>query len=114
MSYDGNDALVVPAESVTIRDGRSYVLKLVGPPDATPRVSQRSVAVGRRQGDQLEIVSGIERDDLVTEVVRGDRFRLVRVDDQGAAPQRARVQIRRPSQTRQWPWNRRALTNPLN
>jgi RND family efflux transporter MFP subunit len=65
------DALVVPAESVTIRDGRSYVLKLVGP-DATPRVALQPVSVGRRQGNRLEITSGVERDDRL--VVAGAGF----------------------------------------
>jgi RND family efflux transporter MFP subunit len=76
------DALVVPAESVTIRDGRSYVLKLMDG-SATPRVSLRPVTVGRRRGHQLEIVEGAERDDRL--VVAGAGFLnegdLVRVAD---------------------------------
>jgi RND family efflux transporter MFP subunit len=75
-------ALVIPAESVTIRDGRSYVLKLLDA-SATPRVSLRPVTVGRRRGTQLEIVEGVERDDHL--VVAGAGFLnegdLVRVTD---------------------------------
>jgi RND family efflux transporter MFP subunit len=56
------DALAVPAESVTIRDGRSYVLKLADA-SSRPRVSLRPVKVGRRRGDQLEIVDGAGDDD---------------------------------------------------
>jgi RND family efflux transporter MFP subunit len=66
-----SEAFVVPAESVTIRDGRSYVLKLMDA-SAAPRVSLRPVTVGRRQGNQLEIVDGVTRDDRL--VVAGAGF----------------------------------------
>jgi hypothetical protein len=81
-----SEALVIPAESVTIRDGRSYVLKLMDA-GATPRVSLRSVTVGLRRGSELQIVNGVERDDRL--VVRGAGFLnegdLVRVTDIDAA-----------------------------
>jgi RND family efflux transporter MFP subunit len=77
-----SEALAVPAESVTIRDGRSYVLKLIDA-SVTPRVSLRPVTVGRRRGNQFEIVDGVERDDRL--VVAGAGFLnegdLVRVTD---------------------------------
>jgi RND family efflux transporter MFP subunit len=77
-----SEALVIPAESVTIRDGRSYVLKLMDA-GATPRVSLRSVTVGLRRRSELQIVNGVERDDRL--VVRGAGFLnegdLVRVTD---------------------------------
>src|SRR3569832_261093 len=66
-----SEALVVPAESVTIRDGRNYVLKLMDS-GATPRVSLQPVTVGRRRGQHLEIVEGMERDDRL--VVAGAGF----------------------------------------
>jgi RND family efflux transporter MFP subunit len=66
-----SDALAVPAESVTIRDGRSYVLKLMDA-STTPRVSLRPVTVGRRRGHQLEIVKGAEDEDRL--VVAGAGF----------------------------------------
>jgi RND family efflux transporter MFP subunit len=81
-----SEALVVPAESVTIRDGRSYVLKLTDN-GATPRVSLRPVTVGSRQGSELQIVDGVARDDRL--VVQGAGFLNdgdpVRVTDTGGA-----------------------------
>jgi RND family efflux transporter MFP subunit len=77
-----SEALVVPAESVTIRDGRNYVLKLMDA-GATPRVSLRPVTVGRRRDNQIQIVDGIARDDRL--IVSGAGFLnegdLVRVTD---------------------------------
>lgn len=85
-----SDALVVPAESVTIRDGRSYVLKLTDA-GATSHVSLRPVTVGRRRGNQLDISSGIDGDDRL--VVAGAGFLnegdLVRVKDIDGADQAA-------------------------
>jgi RND family efflux transporter MFP subunit len=51
-------ALVVPAGSVVIRDGRNYVFTL---PDegATARVVAKQVEVGRRVGDGIEIREGV-------------------------------------------------------
>ena len=66
-----SDALAVPADSVTIRDGRSYVLKLMDA-SPTPRVSLRSVTVGRRRANRLEIVDGVESNDRL--VVAGAGF----------------------------------------
>jgi RND family efflux transporter MFP subunit len=81
-----SDALAVLAESVTIRDGRSYVLKLMDP-STTPRVSLRPVTVGRRRGHQLEIVKGVgEEDRLVVAgagfLNEGDLVRVARNMDQ--------------------------------
>lgn len=77
-----SEALVVPAESATIRDGRSCVLKLMDA-SATPRVSLRPLTVGRRRGNHLEIVDGVGRDDRL--VVAGTGFLnegdLVRVEE---------------------------------
>lgn len=64
-------ALVVPAESVIIRDGRSNVLTLADN-SATPRVALRSVTVGRRRDRELEIVRGLNVGERV--VVRGAGF----------------------------------------
>ena len=56
-------AVVVPAASVVIRDGRSYVFGLQAFEKAvdrdTVRVVLRPVTVGRRQGSQVEIVQGL-------------------------------------------------------
>ncbi|QHB55395.1 efflux RND transporter periplasmic adaptor subunit [Ralstonia solanacearum] len=80
-------AVIVPAVSVVIRDGRSYVPKLAG----ADRVTLQAAAVGRRQGDAVEIVSGIAQGDKV--VVQGAAFLndgdVVRVA--AAAPARSKV-----------------------
>ncbi|WP_417527814.1 efflux RND transporter periplasmic adaptor subunit [Marinomonas shanghaiensis] len=55
-------ALVVPAASVVIRDGRSYVFELVA---ATQQVIQRPVEVARRQGDYVEVTGKIQADATV-------------------------------------------------
>jgi multidrug efflux pump subunit AcrA (membrane-fusion protein) len=64
-------ALVVPAESIVIRDGRSYLLKLTDD-SATPKVTLLPVTVGRRLGGEVEIVQGIGNRDAVA--VQGAGF----------------------------------------
>jgi RND family efflux transporter MFP subunit len=64
-------ALTVPAESVVIRDGRSYLLKLADG-GTTPRVTLQAVTVGRRQGGEMEILQGVGERDVV--VVQGAGF----------------------------------------
>jgi len=61
------DALVVPGESVTIRDGRSYVFAVEG-----NRVKQVPVTTGRRVGNEIEIVQGMTGDERIA--VRGAGF----------------------------------------
>jgi len=51
-------ALVVPAECVVIRDGRSYVL-LLSTLARRSDVTLRAVTTGRRQDDQVEITQGL-------------------------------------------------------
>lgn len=51
-------ALVVPAECVLIRDGRSYVLLLSSPGRTSP-VRLRGVTTGRRNGESIEITDGL-------------------------------------------------------
>ena len=79
--------MAVPAISVVIRDGHSYVFTLE-PRDATSRVAIRAVIVGRRVGTDVEIASGLDGTERV--VVQGagllaDRD-LVRIADPAAAP----------------------------
>ncbi|WP_084536884.1 efflux RND transporter periplasmic adaptor subunit [Azospirillum halopraeferens] len=64
-------ALAVPAQSVVIRDGRTYVAALDGAA-ATPTVSLREVTTGRHRGDEVEIVAGVSEGDRL--VVRGAGF----------------------------------------
>ncbi len=61
-----SQALTLPAASVVIRDGRSYVLKLQGDAD-TVAVSLQPVSTGRRQGVEVEIVQGLLATDRVVE-----------------------------------------------
>jgi RND family efflux transporter MFP subunit len=64
-------ARVVPAVSVLIRDGRSVVALLENGRDG-PTVSIRRVTVGRRSGDEVEIVDGLSGNARV--VARGANF----------------------------------------
>lgn len=66
-----SQALVVPAESVVIRDGRSYVFT---PSDEgpTPHVSLRGVTLGRRNERAIEIIQGLRKAEHV--VVQGAGF----------------------------------------
>ncbi|RXZ32708.1 efflux RND transporter periplasmic adaptor subunit [Oxalobacteraceae bacterium CAVE-383] len=79
-------ALAIPAQSVIIRDGRSYVLKLADN-SATPKVSLQAVTVGRRSGTDAEIVQGLGDGDRI--VVQGAGFLndgdIVRLADNAAA-----------------------------
>lgn len=63
-----SDAITVPAASVIIRDGRSYVPKV----GQNQRVSLQAVSVGRRQDERVEILSGIAQDEQVA--VQGAGF----------------------------------------
>ncbi len=85
-----SEALIVPAESVTIRDGRSYVLKLIDA-STTPRVSLRPVTVGLRRGNKLQIVDGVQRDERLVAAGAGflNEGDLVRVTDADNADQSA-------------------------
>jgi RND family efflux transporter MFP subunit len=81
-------ALVVPAASVVIRDGRSYVFATQAQGGSTKVVS-RPVTIGRRQGADVEIVQGLAAGDSVC--VQGAGFLadgdVVRV----ASPEAVRV-----------------------
>ncbi|HSI60723.1 MAG TPA: efflux RND transporter periplasmic adaptor subunit [Ideonella sp.] len=79
-------ALVVPAASVVVRDGRSVVFKAAGT-QATARITAQAVTVGRRQGAEVEIVQGLAEGEQVA--VQGAGFLndgdLVRVAPAAAA-----------------------------
>ena len=51
-------ALIVPAETVVIRDGRTYVFE-VADQTATPAIALQLVTLGRRRNDEVEIVRGL-------------------------------------------------------
>lgn len=65
-------ALTVPAASVVIRDGRSYVLKLQNEAKDMVPVSLQAVVTGRRQQAEVEIVQGLIENDRI--VVDGAGF----------------------------------------
>lgn len=77
-------ALVVPAECVIIRDGRSYVAQAIGT-RSTSKVTLRAVMTGRRNGDDIEILRGLTGSEQL--IVRGAAFLndgdIVRVADSG-------------------------------
>ncbi|MBD8653159.1 efflux RND transporter periplasmic adaptor subunit [Rhizobium sp. CFBP 13726] len=83
--FSATDALTVPATAVTLRDGFSYAFVLK--PADQPTVTRKRVETGRRQGDRVEIVSGIDKTEEV--VVSGGAFladgSVVRVVDAVAA-----------------------------
>lgn len=60
--------LTLPQQALVARDGFNYVFAL-GPQQ---RVSQRKVEVGRRVGDRVEVLSGVDADTVVA--VRGAGF----------------------------------------
>lgn len=77
IELDQQQSLVVPAESVVLRDGRSSVFKL----DAENKVTQLPVETGRREGNMIEIRSGIVLTDHIAVrgagfLVDGDRVRI--------------------------------------
>lgn len=61
-------AITVPAASVIIRDGRSYVSKIT----QDQRIALQAVVVGRRLDGAVEILSGIQQDERVA--VEGSGF----------------------------------------
>jgi RND family efflux transporter MFP subunit len=63
-----SDALTVPQQAVTLRDGFSYVFRL----NPDNRVSQLKVDTGRRLGERVEVLKGLAPDALV--VVGGAGF----------------------------------------
>lgn len=82
-------ALTVPQQAVAVRDGFSYVFRLN--PDS--RVSQVKVSLGRRLGERVEVVSGLNADTPI--VVQGAGFLndgdLVRNIAAASAPAAARA-----------------------
>ncbi len=70
-------AAVLPLSAVMIKEGTAYVLAV----GADSHVSRKKVVAGRRQGDQIEIISGLEADTQVVEsggafLVEGDLVRV--------------------------------------
>lgn len=75
-------ALVVPAASLLVRDGRHYVAKILGPENGAS-VSLAPVSIGRYSGDKTEVTSGLSTQDTIIGegaglLDDGDRVRVVR------------------------------------
>lgn len=62
-----SDALTVPQSAVVVRDGFSYVFKVV----KDNRVEQVKVSTGRRHGDRIEITGGIKPDTIIVALGAG-------------------------------------------
>jgi multidrug efflux pump subunit AcrA (membrane-fusion protein) len=71
IELERNTAWVVPAQSVIIRDGRSQVAALVDAGEVSTIALQR-VTIGRRLGEEVEILAGLEAGQPV--VVQGAGF----------------------------------------
>ena len=63
-----SNGLTVPAQSVVLRDGHSYVFVV----DAQGKVAQRKVETGRRVNDVVEVLQGLKADEKVA--VQGAGF----------------------------------------
>jgi RND family efflux transporter MFP subunit len=72
ITIDRRPAMVVPSEAVVLRDGRTYVLELLSAEANTAKVAMRPVETGRREGAEVEIVSGIALNTRIS--VRGSGF----------------------------------------
>lgn len=89
-------AMSLPQTALVLRDGRSYVYEVSSKQESTDaktkRVIQRSVATGRRVGDQVEILDGLNGNPLL--VATGGAFLndgdLVEVVDGSSADQHAK------------------------
>lgn len=81
-----SSALTLPASAVLLRDGHAWVFRV----GADGKVQQGKVVVGRRSGDRVEVVSGLDAQARV--VASGGGFLtdgdLVRVAAAAAAPKR--------------------------
>jgi len=87
LAWGQADALIIPADCVIIRDGRSFVVKLADR-SAHPKVALQPVTVGRRQGREVEIASGLSNTDRLVE--QGAAFLndgdVVRIEPPAAQP----------------------------
>lgn len=63
-----NAALTIPAQSIVMRDGNPYVFVI----DASNKANQRKIETGRRVGERVEVLSGIQAKEWVA--VQGAGF----------------------------------------
>lgn len=74
--------LSVPQDALSLREGFSYVFRLIDQTGDRARVEQVKVQMGRRNGDTLEILSGLTQDDQLVAggasfLADGDSVRVV-------------------------------------
>jgi len=74
--------LTVPQAALSLREGFSYVFRLAGQSGDRARVNQVKVQLGRRIGDNLEILSGLNPEDRLVAsgasfLADGDNVRVV-------------------------------------
>ncbi len=62
---DSRPALVVPAKSVVIRDGYSYVFVLGDVKEESAVVAQKKIVTGLEQGGQIEVIDGLSAGEVV-------------------------------------------------
>lgn len=67
-----SNALTIPLNALSLREGFSYVFRLTGQAEDQARVVQVKVKLGRRTEDKLEILSGVGSDDTL--VASGGAF----------------------------------------
>jgi RND family efflux transporter MFP subunit len=96
ITFGDTPALHVPESVIVYRDGYQYAMKV----DAARRIHQLKVTVGRRQGSQVEILSGVALgDELVASggsfLNENDRVLVVAADEkQGATDATATKETR--------------------
>ncbi|NJD04959.1 MAG: efflux RND transporter periplasmic adaptor subunit [Methylococcaceae bacterium] len=83
-------ALSVPQDSLSLRDGFSYVFRLGEQTGDRARVSQIKVEPGRRLNDQVEIVAGVQAGDRLVAagaafLADGDSVKIVATGQSGAS-----------------------------
>lgn len=77
-----SSALTVPQDALSLREGFSYVFRLTEQSGDLAKVEQVKVQVGRRAGDKLEVLAGLNADDRLVAsgasfLADGDNVRLV-------------------------------------
>ena len=68
-TYDKADALTVPKAAVhtdKVDEDIQYVWLVVDPDDAEAKPERRTVKIGRRSGDDIEIVKGLKKGDVIS------------------------------------------------
>ncbi|GAB2794489.1 efflux RND transporter periplasmic adaptor subunit [Halomonas shantousis] len=93
------ETLVVP-EAVLIPNGERQYVMLIDEADGN-RIVQREVAIGERRAGEVEILQGLDADDLVVshgllKVREGDRVELLAIDD-GSQDLSAILKAHRPT-----------------